>query len=73
MPFEPNMIITKAIFTGKDGSLGFQKSQRYFLKFSLITDELGTNIQITSKAKDGTNLNCTYSSLKSFLTNWHIL
>ncbi len=58
-------VTVKAIFKGKDGSLGYQKNTEYAL---IITHSMCANISI--KCIDQQKGVCEYESMISFLKNW---
>lgn len=55
----------QAVFTGKDGSMGYQKGYSYTLK---VADVQGISVQ----RLDGTG-RCPYQSLSAFLANWDLV
>ncbi len=59
-------IHVKAIFRGKDNSLGYRKNTEYVLS---IRHESGGNVKI-EQHKDGGTGQCEYESMLLFLDNW---
>ena len=55
-------MIIKAIFKGKDGSLGYKNGQEYLLQVEQYDNSKMLRIEHPTK--------CVYSTLTSFLRNW---
>lgn len=55
-------MIIQAVFTGQDGSMGYEKGRTYTLKVRSVQ---GVSVQ----RLDGTG-KCPYQSLSAFLANW---
>lgn len=59
-------MIVRAIFTGENGSLGYEAGKPYVLFFRVHDD----HIVISRPHGNG---KCLYESLKSFLDNWKVI
>ena len=59
------MFKIRAVFTGKDGSMGFRNGKEY----SLWSKIEGNHILIEASTRD----RCAYSSLQNFLANWKVI
>jgi hypothetical protein len=55
----------RATFIGADGSCGYKNKLQYFLRFTQ-----GQDNEIIIDRVDNLGGECTYSTLKSFLSNW---
>ena len=66
----------KAIFTGENGSLGYQTGKRYLLDVSYVKglskypEILIKPVNSAIAVQDKSILPCPYSSIETFLQNW---